>query len=388
MATLTRRKDRKGWVVDWREGGVRQRKTFTDRQRAKEFLRIKEDHLERMRTKLPHQHTATFGEFAELFLTNHFKQCTDRYRKEGENIFRHTIIPFFTDRLVQEKGCAIPLLALVEPHDIQAYLDFRKSQGRAPKTIYNEYRWLGLLFRKAIDNQFVTEDPTKWVKPPTPVPLRERGVVPDEEFETLLRQCDDEVRKGLIIIANTGLRLSEFFSLKRENFDVAAGVLYLRSTTSFTTKNKKSRTIPISDAVINLVLAVPAAESIMQITEDAFSDRVRRLKEKLGFVWTVHELRHTYVSKQLKAGVDRRTLREWTGHKTDSMIDKYGHFIPDAIEPVRNNINIGAQFTTPLPANVVTKWSPRKSEKEKTLAKSKSSEGSSAPRTGLEPVTR
>lgn len=347
---------------------------------------MKEDVLERIRTSMPCQQDVTLEDFATLFLYNHFKQCTSSYRRLCENALNNQLIPYFTKLLIEEKGCKVPLLSLLEPHDLQDYIDSRKSKGVAPKTIRNDMRLMQLLFKKAIDNGFLTENPMDWVKLPTNVPIRERDIVPDEEFYAVLRMVSDEVRKGLIILANTGLRVSELFALKRDNFDLRQGVLHLRSTTTFTTKNKQSRIIPLSDAVTQLVTAIQSGEPIMDIERNAFGRQVLKAKRELGYEWTVHELRHTYVSKQLKAGVDRRTLREWTGHKTDSMIEKYGHYIPDAIEPVRNNVNIGAEFSC-AQNNVVTRWAPPKQPQQKTPVTTKRYRRPTVGVTGLEPVT-
>ena len=124
----------------------------------------------------------------------------------------------------------------------------------------------------------------------------------------------------------------------------------------------------------------------MQISRNAFGRQALKVRRKLGYDWDQHSLRHTYVSKQLKAGVDRRTLREWTGHKTDSMIEKYGHYSPDAIEPVRNNVNIGSEFSC-SPKNVVTTWAPPKQPQRKTSATTRRYRRSNVGVTGLEPVT-
>ncbi len=230
------------------------------------------------------------------------------------------------------------------------------------------------------------ETPKKGGTPPKNLPVRERDVIPDNEFKELLRRSDDEMRKGLLILANTGMRLGELFSLKRESFDLAQGVLHLRSTTEFHTKNYESRTIPIPDAVINLVAPIPVGHPIMNISEKAFYDRLRRLRAKLGYIWTIHELRHTYVSKQLQANVPKRVVQAWVGHKSDRMTEKYSHYIPGETERYRNNINIGLEFTQQND-NVVTKWRPSLVAQNKKPATLNSYGPSIAPRAGFEPAT-
>lgn len=57
-----------------------------------------------------------------------------------------------------------------------------------------------------------------------------------------------------------------------------------------------------------------------------------------------------------KEGVDKRTLREYVGHQSDQIIDRYSHFIP---ENIQTKVNIGAEFMKPE-CDVVTIWSPLK----------------------------
>jgi integrase len=38
-----------------------------------------------------------------------------------------------------------------------------------------------------------------------------------------------------------------------------------------------------------------------------------------------HDLRHTFVTNARKAGLDRKVIKTITGHKTDSMFERYSH---------------------------------------------------------------
>ena len=38
-----------------------------------------------------------------------------------------------------------------------------------------------------------------------------------------------------------------------------------------------------------------------------------------------HDLRHTFVTNARKAGLDRKVIKTISGHKTDSMFERYSH---------------------------------------------------------------
>lgn len=49
----------------------------------------------------------------------------------------------------------------------------------------------------------------------------------------------------------------------------------------------------------------------------------------------IHDLRHTAVSLWIQAGADLAQLKRWAGHESvATLIDTYGHLMPDREQPV------------------------------------------------------
>lgn len=357
-------------MVDYRMDGVRKRSHFKSKAIAKKFLREIEDMLEMKKAGLKHIEPISLASFVSLFIENHFKTKSASYLESEKKRFNPILRFFGADMLLTD----------ITKSDIVAYRNHRQDNGRANKTIKNELGLLHKFFQKAIDNDFAYENPCDGVEQPRNIPRNIRDAWTDEEFKFAMRHLDSEMQKAVLIMINTGMRKGELFNLQKSDLDFEHGVLKVRSEEGATTKNYSSRIVPIPDILIRLLRDAPDGP-IMRIHIRAFDSRFRDFKKATGFPRILHELRHTYISKMQKAGIDKKTTQSWVGQKTPGVIERYTHLLPESNETwrrmVNKGVNVGMEFVN-QPAGIVElghHLGTKLPEKEKTHENNLSSHG-------------
>jgi integrase len=103
-----------------------------------------------------------------------------------------------------------------------------------------------------------------------------------------------------------------------------------------TTKSGKRREIPINEAVRQtlqgLVRHLESPYVFTDVKGKRFQDVQRAFHSacrRAGITdFTFHDLRHTFASHLVMAGVDLTTVKELLGHKSLSMTLRYAHLAP------------------------------------------------------------
>ena len=288
-----------GELYEKRKTDVRERRFFPERLRRRDWLldKVIDDYLVRHKDRL-----RWFGHY-------------ERYAGTWKAAF---------------KGRT---LTQILPGDVDRCVAARRREVQ-PATVNRELAFLRRVFNVAIEDGKADTNP---VRPKMFFRENNQRVrFLTEEEEKGLRQAIGEAAWPLVAVAlHTGLRRSEQFSLEWEYVDFQTGILTVPHS-----KHGGARRVPMNDTVRAILRGRPnrlkgsyvfpsgTGETPLDANNFVRRDFVPALAQAKieGFRW--HDLRHTFASRLVMAGVDLRTVQELLGHKTLAMTLRYSHLSP------------------------------------------------------------
>jgi integrase len=209
-----------------------------------------------------------------------------------------------------------------------------KVKPRSVGAVNRELRLLSRIFKLAIANHEVAENPCQKVSILKGEQGRTRYLLPDEE-ERLMAVLTGErshLRDMIVLVLNTGLRISEVFNLKPEHIDLHRNAVYIKET-----KNDEDREVPLNDTSRGLLIKLldqcqkqgnkylftnPLTEARYTTIKTAWNTACR----KAGITGLrFHDLRHTFGTRAADAGVPLNAICDVMGHKSISMTERYAH---------------------------------------------------------------
>jgi integrase len=160
--------------------------------------------------------------------------------------------------------------------------------------------------------------------------------IPDHEFWEILAYLPEYVKPVFLTAYLTGMRRSEILELEWSRVNFNQGYIDL---TAENTKTNEPRRIYFNSLeklknVFNSAFKEKGAKQKLVFTnsngEPVPKWYIQRLMKKACLQagvgpYRLHDLRHTYNTNMVKAGVDRVIIMKLTGHKTFSMFSRYTH---------------------------------------------------------------
>jgi len=309
----------KRWWVDFSYNGKRIRRSAgrTKREALLKLGEIQRRIEQEDQEDTPAVAPRSFSEFAKEYLE--YAKAHKRpssYRRDVTSL-NQLLVVFGSSKLTE-----------ITTRTVERF-QINRSAKVSPATVNRDMETLKHMLKKAMDWGYLKMNPAQRVKPLKTPPSRIR-FLSLEERELLLAECSKNPMLWAIVFTalETGMRKGELADLtwKDINFE-------RRSIRLMRTKNNESRTVPISDRLLPVLerLYVERSGGYVFSKPDgspygnwrkAFENACKRAGiEDFRF----HDLRHTFASYLVMAGVDIRTVQELMGHKDIKMTMRYSH---------------------------------------------------------------
>jgi len=308
------------WYIDYYAGYKRRRERIGPSKRQAETVLKKRivQVAENRFLEVEKYEKIKFEKMTDLYLENYSKPNKKSSRRDVTSI--NNLKPFFEGKYLHE----------VTPLDMEKYK--RRRQGQVSNaTVNREVACLKHIFTKAIEWGIVKKNPGRKVKL-----LQERNTrlryLDEKEIGRVYDTCAAHLRPIVIIALNTGMRKEEILSLRWKDVDFRS-----RTISILDTKNGESREIPMNDIVNQTLVSTKRILDSPWVFCKRNGKRygnVRKAfegaRKRAGIVdFRFHDLRHTFASHLVMAGVDLRTVQELLGHKSFEMTLRYAHLSPE-----------------------------------------------------------
>lgn len=294
----------------------------------------------------------------------------------------------------------------------------RKGKRLSPKTVRKIIATLSAILTDAVDDGIITANPAVQLKKvyrsdkfKDGATKKDINPLTHDEFAHLLETADTHTinragktvqpyrrhRLFLLLLARTGVRLSEAIGLRWGDVDLHGGFLDVQHTIvkgrHTTPKSHKARRVDLSDQlraalddarqerfgrVVALTPEMQADRDAAAGVADAyvFTDSTGGPMDPDNFrdrVWgplltaaklrkvRIHDLRHTYASLLLQGGVELLYVSQQLGHHSGSFtLQVYGHLLPRDRRGEVNRLDRPATIRNPGATSAADATSPEK----------------------------
>lgn len=264
----------------------------------------------------------TFDDLLLAFILDQGEQAT---RVRDKAALLH-LYPVFTGRLMVD----------IQPLDVRRYIRARQKAGAAASTINKEIGLLSRAIRWGYQEWGVAlENPVAGLKQREPEG-RVRWLTQAQAAELVRQAGRLGPRAGhlpaLITLAlHTGMRKGELLGLEWARVDFVHGLIYLEAVH---TKANRRRAIPINDPA-RAALQVRQGRAVGPLVFGGVKDVKRSFAHACQLAgiadFRFHDLRHTFASWLVQAGVPLTEVRDLLGHASIEMTERYAHLGPDRL---------------------------------------------------------
>jgi len=158
-----------------------------------------------------------------------------------------------------------------------------------------------------------------------------------EEFQAFLRaEPDPDFRRLWELYLRTGCRRSELLQLTVEDINWRGRVILVKRT-----KGRRAKPIPITPEVEQLIREIQVqVGKLFPWTPDYVTHRFKKWSRAAGLECRLHDLRHTYGSWLVQAGVEIKVLKDLMGHRDVKTTEIYAHLKLEQLAKASEKIKV------------------------------------------------
>lgn len=272
----------------------------------------------------------TNAELAEQHLE--YARLHLRRPENVERVIRVHLLP----RFGRERADAITTQAIAR------WLAEKRKGGLAPATVEKLKVTLSRSFELAFKAgaKGIVRNPVHGIPREKFNNARDRYLSPGEAARLLAaaeQSANPQLKSIIGLLLLTGARKRELLDARWENIDLERKLWFLPMT-----KNGNSRFVPLSQAAVDIIKALPRFENCPWLLPNPSSkkktpytdlkhpfDTARRLASLPDI--TIHGLRHSAASAMVNAGVDLFAVGKVLGHKNIASSQRYSHLANDTL---------------------------------------------------------
>lgn len=343
------KRGRTWWMSFVHQGKQVRRSTGTsDRKLAEAILaKIRVNIVEGRYFDTLEERERTFAEMMERYRMEHVVKKTGPTFHES---CINRVLPFFGRYTLAE----------ITPKLIVQYKSKRFADGVSPSTINRELAVMKNAFNLAIREwEWCRDNPFLRVSMEKENNKRDRWLT-DEEEARLLQECPPWLGEIVTFALHTGMRMGEILSLTWKGAD-----LFRKTVTVFRSKNGEQRTIPVNQTVLQLLKERSRVRplktehvfynaALTPVNPYSLSRTFHKAVGKTGLTdFRFHDLRHTFATRLVQAGVDIYKVQRLLGHKSPMMTQRYAHHYPESLRDGVEILDSRKDFSTILAQSAV-----------------------------------
>jgi integrase len=236
----------------------------------------------------------------------------------------------------------IKSLEEITPGELQKFQAFILLNHNA-RTYNNFLGLLRAMLNKAVEWDLISANPIKGIKP-LKVTKKIRFLTNDEIFQ-LREAADTEMRLVIDLALYAGLRRAEIYYLRWKDIDLERKAIHVRAHGEFIPKGRRPGVVPMKLKLLEILKKTyPSMQNketnsfVIKRHHDGkplnptqvLSNRFGRIAKKAGVKKVgLHDLRHTFASHLVQAGVPILVVKELMRHNDIQSTMIYAHLTPD-----------------------------------------------------------